>query len=126
MAEIKSKVDKVKRFVEIIGTDEFKESFSLCKEQVIHLLLKVFPKKWKLWMHYGFSDPATTGEALGVISIIYPFVIGHIAIEPDFDKAVFEEKFEAKGHIRLITILIIAIRMFLSKNIRKTIKILKK
>jgi len=55
-------------------------------------------------VHYGFDDPALTGEATGLISSIYPFVIGHLIAEPDFDNSVFEEKLVAKGKIRGITI----------------------
>lgn len=125
MADVRGKIEKIKKFIVVMGTDEFKESFSLCKNQLIYLLMKVLPKKWKLWVHYGFDDPAFTGETTGLISCIYPFVVGHLAVQPDFDNAVFEEKFVAKGKIRGITLLIIAIRLFFSKDIRKTITMLK-
>ena len=80
------------------------------------------PRVIKGSVHYGFHDPAITGEVLAGISMFYPVVAPHFEIVPDFLEACFEGEVTIKGHIRLIHVALAAVTLFLDRTIKKTIK----
>lgn len=72
------------------------------------------PRKMKGWIHFGTSDPCTTGQILGVIGAGYGFIGSGVQIVPDFEQAVLEGHLEIKGRIRLMVLLLIAKRILWS------------
>ena len=71
---------------------------------------------------FGFEDPCITGQVLAGLSILYPFVGGHIHLMPDFENQIFEGEAFVKGKIRLVYILATAIRLLVNKSVRETNK----
>lgn len=63
-----------------------------------------------------------TGQVLTWISPFYGLYGRHLQICPDFLEPCLEGEWKLKGHIRLGTILLLAFRMLLDKNIRLWIR----
>ncbi len=109
----KNKLDTVINFFKDKVTKEgLKETYSSLKK----LLRHIAPTKLKSTLIFGTGDPCSTGQALGMISILYSFYGDKVKIIPDFEKKVLEGEHEAKGRIRLLTILIIAIKLLVNKK----------
>ena len=109
----KNKLNTVINFFKDKVTKEgLKESYSSLKK----LLKHIAPTKLKSTIIFGTGDPCSTGQALGVISILYSFYGDKVKIIPDFEKKVLEGEHKAKGRIRLLTILIIAIKLLVNKK----------
>ena len=80
----------------------------------------------KLVHIYGADDPATTGERLGYMSLLFPLYYDNIDITPDFSEARLEGDLFMKGRIRLGTIGWSALKVIWNKNVKITIARLKK
>lgn len=115
-ANMKQKVNLILEFVR----DEYnKEGFSIVFTSLKKLLKHILPTKLRSRLVFGTGDPCSTGQALGVISILYSFYGDKIVVIPDFEKKRFEGEHYARGRIRLVTVLIIVIKLILDKRFKQ-------
>lgn len=119
---ILKKISTVKVF---ISQAENKEGFTAVFGAGIEILKKIGPAKIKGKLYFGTGDPCSTGQILAALGALYGmniFNIGDsIIIEPDFEKAVLEGELFIKGRFRLVSLLIIGIKMLRDKKF-KTLK----
>jgi hypothetical protein len=100
--------------------DEFnKEGMRLTFTSVKKLLKHVLPTKLSSSLIFGTGDPCSTGQALGAMSILYSFYGDRIRITPDFERSIFEGEHVARGRIRLVTILIIVVKLIFDKRFKQ-------
>ena len=133
--KIKSIFDTLSNIKRIIGlardflNEEVNQNgIKLSLASVGKLLKHMAPTKLRVSLVFGTGDPCSTGQALGVASIIYGYYGECIQITPDFINKRFEGKLYARGRIRLFTLLIIVIKLILDKRfklLKKNIKIFK-
>jgi hypothetical protein len=105
-----------------------REGFQVTYNSLKKLLKHILPKKLKSRIVFGTGDPCTTGQALGFMGILYSFYGDKIVIIPDFENKIFEGNHYARGRIRLITLLIIVIKLIRDrrfKNLKKNFQLLK-
>jgi hypothetical protein len=113
---IKQKVSLISDFVK----DEYnKEGFSITFESLKKLLKHMMPTKLESRIVFGTGDPCTTGQALGFLGTLYSFYGAKVQIIPDFENKILEGKHYAKGRIRLITVLIIVVKLLLDKRFKQ-------
>ncbi|HAL32243.1 MAG TPA: hypothetical protein DCP46_04710 [Lachnospiraceae bacterium] len=116
---MKQTVVKIRRILFILNDERDQEAVAELLYRVKILLKHVLPRKGRLRLHLGLSDPASTGETAGVIYSLYPIYREHLVLEPDFDEKIIDADIWAKGHIQLIFVLIAAIRIYFNKDIRR-------
>lgn len=117
--EITEKKDKISDFL----TDEtHKNAFLKLKNEAFHLLKKLKPKKIQGEITFGFEDPSLTGRLLAWISMIYPWIGEHTDITPDFEHRTLSGDLSIRGRLYVITPVVTAIRLILSKAVRRTFK----
>ena len=107
-----------------LNQEAFRLSFSSLKKILKHIL----PTKLKANFVFGTGDPCSTGQILGILGILYSFYGDKLQITPDFENQRLEGDLEARGRIRLATLLIIVIKLLLDrrfKQLRYNLKILK-
>ncbi len=121
----KSFYDKLKAYIEIIKSDSFKNAFELCKKQIAKILKAVLPKRWNIDGTLGFDDPAATGKVAAIYGSLIYFIGDHIHITADFDDPVIDVKADARGRIFIITLVVVFIRVWFNKNIKKLIGMLR-
>ena len=117
--EITEKKDKMSDFL----TDEtHKNAFLKLKNEAFHLLKKLKPKKIQGEITFGFEDPSLTGRLLAWISMIYPWIGEHTDITPDFEHRTLRGDLSIRGRLYVITPVVTAIRLILSKAVRRSFK----
>ena len=117
--EITEKKDKMSDFL----TDEtHKNAFLKLKNEAFHLLKKLKPKKIQGEITFGFEDPSLTGRLLAWISMIYPWIGEHTDIMPDFEHRTLSGDLSIRGRLYVITPVVTAIRLILSKAVRRSFK----
>ena len=117
--EITEKKDKITDFL----TDEtHKNAFLKLKNEAFHLLKKLKPKKIQGEITFGFEDPSLTGRLLAWISMIYPWIGEHTDITPDFEHRTLSGDLSIRGRLYVITPVVTAIRLILSKVVRRSYK----
>lgn len=90
--------------------------------QVWYLLKKVKPSRIEGDVVFGTGDPATTGQAIGAIAALYGFFPEKLHITPDFEEQRYEGNLHVKGKLRLIHVVIIAVRLIADRNLRYVVK----
>jgi len=109
---------KIALLLEFVKDEINQEAFKLTYFSLIKLLKHILPTKLKSSIIFGTGDPCSTGQALGALSILYSFYGDKIQITPDFENKRFEGRLAARGRIRLVTILIIVIKLILDKRFK--------
>jgi hypothetical protein len=113
---IRRKIELISDFIKNeINREAFRITYSSLKKLLKHIL----PTKLESNLIFGTGDPCTTGQALGAFSLLYSFYGDKIKITPDFENQRFEGKHYARGRIRLVTILIIVIKLILDKRFKQ-------
>ena len=87
-----------------------------------YLLKKIKPKKIEGDIVIGTGDPASTGQTIGAVAALYGFIPEKLVITPDFEEKRFVGNLQVKGKLRLIHVLIIAVRLVIDDNVRYVIK----
>ncbi len=124
--KIRNVNDVKKSFVDYLKREESKAAIREIKLIVFKLLKHVFPQKLKAYVHFGFEDPATTGQVLGVAAIFYGIYGDNLELQPDFDKQALDGRYALKGRIRVFTLILTAWKLYRNKWIRDFISFSKK
>jgi hypothetical protein len=113
-------------YVKLMKLESTKKAFESCKKQLLRVLKMVAPRKYDVQLHLGFDDPAKMGEVLSIWGMLYPWHMGKINIQPEFEQSVMEGTFLVKGRISIFVIVKSACILFFDRNIKLFIKRLKK
>ena len=116
---LKRKWESVKKF---FRSKMFREALLHAKKEVLYFLKKAAPKKVTGTVRFGFDDPALTGEALGILGMIYGKLPKNLSIQPDFGQEILRGDVRMKGSFQAVTAAGIALRLFRDQNLRKTIR----
>ncbi|MCM1425004.1 MAG: DUF2953 domain-containing protein [Eubacterium sp.] len=130
---IKGICDKIKKIREnieyycnVLQSETFKQSYSVCKEELIHIFSYIKPRKFQADLVIGTGAPASTADILAYYGMLYPLIGGNVNITPDFDEKRAEGDIHIKGKIKLFTFIRAAVRIYFNKDIRKLLKLFKK
>ena len=106
--------------------DKYSPAFSKDAYQMLQegkkMLAHVKPRKIEGRIKFGTEDPCLTGEILGAAGIFYPLYGENFSIEPCFDQTVLEGTISLKGRMYGIVLLISAVKILRSRDIRYIIR----
>lgn len=122
LRKVKEILRKKDEFLKQIADPSNRELVIFVMKQIKALFSHILPRKHKVYMKVGFSNPGLTGELLGIYSVINSNLGLNFTLEPDFDNEVFEFDAYLSGRIRGINLVIIAIKLYNNKTIRKFIR----
>lgn len=114
--------DKIKKIKEFLESEKFKRGMRLILEEGKKLLAHGFPRKIQGRIKFGTEDPCLTGEILGAAGIFYPLYGENFSIEPCFDQTVLEGTVFLKGRMYGVMVLISAVKLFRSRDVRWMIR----
>jgi len=127
---IRSICDKIKAifeaknyYLELLGSEEFANSFMFARDKLFKVLKHVLPRRLKGEILFGMKEPDQTGYVLGIISIIRGLRgYDKLNIRADFEREVMEANLYCGGRIRLITLVLIGLQVYFNKDLRGIIK----
>ncbi len=105
-------------FVEYLRRDESKIAIREIKQIIFKAIKSILPRKFRADVTFGFSDPATTGNVLGVLSIFYGIYGNKLNLNPNFDQEQLKLKYDLKGRIRIFTLLVAAFKIYRNQWIK--------
>jgi len=114
--------DDISYYIEVIGEEETKQAFLLCKKELNRIWKNIRPSRCRAEFVVGTGEPDTTGYILAIHGILYPIIGNDIIVEPDFDHQVLEGKFFLKGRVTVFVLLYAVIKIYFDKNIRYFLK----
>lgn len=128
----KKSVSKViaglKKALHIIQVIRDYQPLQIIQRDLKKLLWHCRPRTLKGDLLFGFEDPATTGQALGILSNVYfMYQYDEFAVNGDFEcqEAYIKGDFDVKGHVQMIFVLVFILKVIKKKRFRKFLKALK-
>ena len=118
-AKIKAAVRKAGSVKEFLLLETTKAALQTGLGQILFLLMKLGPRRIRGWIHFGMDDPAATGQILGVIGAFGGYLPKKLSLIPDFERQILECDLQIRGHLHMSTVVRIAIKLLLDKNVRK-------
>lgn len=119
-------MDKFHRVQDFIKDKSYKGVIKFVLKHVWKVIKSILPKKTKIYLEFGFEDPALTGLSLGAMSIFYAILGNSMVIKPDFENKVMKGQFRFKGRIIIFIIVYHAVKIILDKRVKKLIAEYKK
>ncbi len=120
--KIKALVRKKEQLQKFLTDEIHRSAWARLIRELARLWKYSKPKKLKLDLKFGFEDPSVTGKVLAVLSMIYPFYVNGITIEPDFENQIMEGTGFMKGRIYNLHLLIVLLNLIFDKNVKHTYK----
>lgn len=124
--KIRTIIENIRYYTDVIKSDVFQNAWAICKKQILKILRMLKPAKCKVNLLVGTGDPAGTGQLLSVYGMLYPFIGNHVFIQSDFENQVVEGDFYMKGKIRAIVLLMAALKLYMNKDIKHLLRLLKR
>jgi hypothetical protein len=119
ISDLIGKWEKIKAFYNVEANKQgIKLSFLAIKKVLKHIL----PRKIKGELEFGTGDPSSTGQALGIAACFYCIYGKSIHIIPNFNEEILKGNIYITGRIRIVTLLIIVVKLIINKNFKKLIK----
>lgn len=119
--------DKYTNAKNFINDKDNRELFNFLKKQLIILLKHIAPRRYKIYIKYGADSPEITGKVTGAVAVAIgfmnglPYRKGKFSYVPVFTDSIFEAEVLLKGRIRVLNLLVIAIRVYFNEQFKKTI-----
>lgn len=123
--KIKALLEKKDKIAAFIEDEVHVNAFLRVKKEVFGYLRRLKPKKADVKLVYGFEDPYRTGQVLAGFSVLYPFIGEYTSITPDFENRVLKGSADIKGNLYAGHIVMLCLKLILSKNVRTTYKHIK-
>lgn len=114
--------DKIKKIKNFLESEKFKRGMCLILQEGKRMLAHMKPRKIEGRIKFGTEDPCLTGEILGAAGIFYPLYGENFSIEPCFDQTVLEGTISLRGRMYGIVLLISAVKILRSRDIRYIIR----
>lgn len=110
--------ETLKRYLDFLRSDLSREVYQILKGHLFYLLGHIRPRKVRGRVHYGFGDPALTGEFTGILYLILPAKCGKLDLEPDFEDLICEGEVSVLGHIRICHLARTGAKIFFDKKLK--------
>ena len=126
--KIKSVSDNIQYYREVMESEPFQASLSLCKGQLMRIFGMLKPDRFEAEALIDMADPAVTGEILAVYGMLYPLIGQHVRLTGSFacERTKIEGRLYLRGKVRVFTLIRAAVRVYFDRDIRKLIRLLKK
>lgn len=124
--KIKEILSNINYYIDIYNRKETKKAIHTCKIRLLKLYKSIRPKKLKIRIYYGLEDPSNTAKILSFYSMLYAYIGNIVYLFPDFQEPMFKAYVNGKGKIIPVRVGYHIIRVFLDKNCRRLIQMLKK
>ena len=117
LAELKAKID---HYIEIWQEEETQNLIRSVKGYLFYLLHHIRPRKGKGYLKYCLPDPAITGQLTGFLYVLRPLAFSKLALEPVFEteEIVLEGDLVIKGHVRLVHLAYVGLKLLFDKNLK--------
>lgn len=112
-------------YIEFLTDERSKAAIKEIKRLLGVTFKHIRPTKVKGCIRFGTGEPDTTGQLLGLISIFTSDYFKKLSLEADFDNEVIDIDVKFKGRIRIINLVIVAIKLYKIDRLKEFISFVK-
>ncbi len=126
--KIKSVLDHIQYYREVMESEPFQASLGLCRRQLSRVVRMLKPDRFEAEALVDMADPAVTGEILAVYGMLYPLIGRHVRLTGGFacERTKIEGRLYIRGKVRVFTLIRAAVCVYFDRDVRKLIRMLKK
>ncbi len=117
-------IKNIKYYYKLLNHPAVKPAWQFLLKQLGKVWRNVKPRKVRVYVNYGASDPAQTAKVYGYYCMIYPFFGKSIRFEPDLENEVLVADAGVRGRIQVYRFVLIGLSLALNRNCRKVVKLL--
>ena len=119
-------LEKIQYYRSFYKDEVTKRAIEFTKKTLKKLCLHTLPRKFEGMIVFGTSDPALTGQILGILSIAMPFYKEKLRLYPVFDESTFAFEVKGKGRIQIGYYVYLALRFWFQKDVKQVITRIRK
>lgn len=112
---------EIKALLKELGKDETREMIAFVLMEGLRFLKTCRIRKAKGSIYFSIEDPATMGQVLEGVALVYPFIQDKITLVPEFGDSYYYGDIRLEGKIRLIHLLILLIRLLRNRAFRRLV-----
>ena len=113
---------KIREWYGFLTSKTFKKAWEAVKTHGKIMLRHILPKKVSGYVRFGFDDPASTGQATGILGMFLPLIPEGRHVVPDFQEQCLEADVTAKGRIVLFVLVRHGFAIYRNKYVQRVIK----
>ena len=113
---------KIKEWYSFFTSKTFKKAWKAVKYHGGIILRHVLPGKVSGFVRFGLSDPGSTGQAAGLLSLFLPLIPQGLQVIPDFQEQCLEADVSARGRIVIFVLLRHGLAVYRDKYVQRVIK----
>lgn len=116
------------KYMQFLTTEESRQAIRDIKAGIFKIICHIKPTRLKLYLKFGFPDPALTGQIYGFMCVFLARYGNTIYIEPQFsdvNRIFADGNFKLKGRIRLGVLLFYGIKIYANKRLKEFIAFVK-
>lgn len=117
--------NKKNEYIEFLTDERSKTAIKEIKRLSGVTFKHIRPTKVKGHIRFGTGSPDTTGQLLGLISIFTSDYFKKLSLEADFNNEVIDIDIKFKGRIRIINLVIVAIKLYKIDRLKEFISFVK-
>lgn len=114
----------IKYYYKVLNHPAVKPAWNFLLKHLKKMWRNARPRRIRVNVWYGASDPAQTAKVYGYYCMIYPFYGKSIRFEPDMENEVFLIDGKLRGRFQIYRFMLSGLALFLNKNCRKVVKLL--
>lgn len=115
LQRVKSKLDS---FLDLWYDEHIQKAITHGKREIFYVLKHYLPGTLQGRLLFGLSDPAATGQVLGLLCVLQALTGNHLQPEADFERQVLQGDVFLKGHVRLWHLVKAALALLLDAHCR--------
>lgn len=119
---IKEKKDYLDEKLKILKSEDTQNAIKKIFAALKKLLKTINPKKKRVTVDIGFSDPATTGQVVAAYSVMYPVIGSFVFLNADYEKPMLRGDAYFKGSLNIFTVLLIGLKLYFDDEFNKLIR----
>lgn len=119
-------LEKIQYYRSFYKDEVTKRAIEFTKKTLKKLCLHTLPRKFEGMIVFGTSDPALTGQILGILSIAMPFYKEKLRLYPVFDESTFAFEVKGKGRVQIGYYVYLALRFWFQKDVKQVITRIRK
>lgn len=114
----------IKYYYKVLNHPAVKPAWNYLLKHLKKMWRNAKPRKIRVNVLYGASDPAQTAKVYGYYCMIYPFYGKSVRFEPDMENEVFIIDGKLRGRFQVYRFMLSGLLLFLNRNCRKVVRLL--
>ncbi|MCR5674712.1 MAG: DUF2953 domain-containing protein [Lachnospiraceae bacterium] len=114
--------DKIKKICVTVESETFARAKQVLLKEVMRVLRHSVPRKCRVDLVYGAADPASTGNVMAAVGMLYPVLGDRVRVVPVFDGETLYGTAHVRGRLVPAVFAFSFLRCYFNRDVRRIVK----